>query len=136
MSRIGNLPIRDIIKVYETFQSKHNNKNIMIVMELCTGGDLRVRYPYTEQQVAIVLKHLLNAVSYLHTRGIVHRDIKLEVRSGFQAEKSSRLVIKQKKKRDTKSKGLLLHLFFSMNFFSVVLAHFPPLSFLSSEHYV
>lgn len=50
----------------------------MIVMELCTGGDLSARFPYTELEVAHITKQILNALSFMHDNNIAHRDLKLE----------------------------------------------------------
>lgn len=49
-------------------------------MELCSGGDLNSRVPYTEQQAKVSVAKLLEAVNYLHKRGIVHRDLKVSVK--------------------------------------------------------
>jgi serine/threonine protein kinase len=60
----------NIIKVYETFNTK---RQVMMIMELCTGGDLYARMPYTEKQVADMLRPILLAIRYIHARHIVHR---------------------------------------------------------------
>ena len=67
----------NVIKAYETFQARTTRK-LMIVMELCTGGDLYARIPYTESEAAHISKQILSAVSYIHDRNIIHRDITME----------------------------------------------------------
>jgi len=49
-----------------------------LVMELCIGGNLYSRFPYSEQDAARITYKLLSAVNYLHTRGIIHGAISLE----------------------------------------------------------
>jgi calcium-dependent protein kinase len=54
------------------------------VQELCLGGELFDRldeqpdYRYTEAECARLVKQMLCAVRYLHSKGIIHRDLKLE----------------------------------------------------------
>jgi serine/threonine protein kinase len=43
----------------------------------CAGGNLHARMPYTEGSAAYVLKQILGAISFIHEREIIHRDIKL-----------------------------------------------------------
>jgi calcium-dependent protein kinase len=47
-------------------------------MELCSGGDLYTRDPYTEEEAARITSCILSAVSYMHSRNILHRDLKYE----------------------------------------------------------
>ena len=47
-------------------------------MELCSGGDLYSREPYTEAASAKIVGKLLSAISYMHSRNITHRDLKFE----------------------------------------------------------
>mmetsp|Transcript_2717 Transcript_2717/g.3852 ORF Transcript_2717/g.3852 Transcript_2717/m.3852 type:complete len:369 (+) Transcript_2717:108-1214(+) len=49
-----------------------------MVMELCSGGDLYSRDPYTEEQAARIITCVLSAVSFMHENGVVHRDLKYE----------------------------------------------------------
>jgi serine/threonine protein kinase len=65
----------NIVRAVETYEYK---MRLYIVLELCSGGDLYTRDPYTEEQAYRILQCLLKAVSYLHSKGIVHRDLKFE----------------------------------------------------------
>jgi serine/threonine protein kinase len=64
-----------IIKIFETFDY---NKQIFVVMELCSGGDLYSRDPYTEEDAARITSGILSAVAYMHSKGVLHRDLKYE----------------------------------------------------------
>lgn len=63
----------NILRAYEVF---HLKNHISIIMELCTGGDLYTRNPYTEKEAAVIMKQLVSAVSYMHKKKIIHRDRK------------------------------------------------------------
>ena len=65
----------NIVRAYETFNYRGR---LYIVMELCQGKDLYSRDPYTEAEAKRIMTSLLEAVSYLHSKGIVHRDLKYE----------------------------------------------------------
>lgn len=64
-----------IVKAIETYEYQGL---LFMVMELCSGGDLYSRDPYTEEEAARIIYSLLSAVAYLHSNDIIHRDLKYE----------------------------------------------------------
>lgn len=64
-----------IVRPIETYEYECN---LYIVMELCSGGDLYSRDPYTEDQAARIVNAIVNAVGFMHEHCIIHRDIKYE----------------------------------------------------------
>ena len=71
----------NIVRLEEVYES---HTEIYLVQELCFGGELFDRldeqpdYHYTEGECARLVKQMLCAVRYLHSKGIIHRDMKLE----------------------------------------------------------
>ena len=69
----------NIVKYYDIFD--RNNK-IYILMDYIEGGDLldyiQKNGCVSEYTSRMVFKKMVSAVRYLHTRGIVHRDLKCE----------------------------------------------------------
>ncbi|KAL3935778.1 MAG: hypothetical protein SGBAC_008767 [Bacillariaceae sp.] len=65
----------NIVKAIETFDY-HNR--LYLVLELCSGGDLYSRDPYDEEQACGIVYSIVDAVSYMHSKGITHRDLKFE----------------------------------------------------------
>merc|ERR1719345_474186 len=55
---------------------------IRLVLELCEGGELYDRIQqkqfYPEQEAKVLIKNLLEAVAFIHGKGIMHRDLKPE----------------------------------------------------------
>lgn len=64
-----------IVKPIETFFYRNQ---IFMIMELCSGGDLYSRDPYTEEEAARIVSSILSALVYMHGRNIAHRDLKYE----------------------------------------------------------
>ena len=60
----------NIVKAYEVFT---RNWDISIIMELCSGGDLHARAPYSEKDACNITQQLLSALKYMHSKCIVHR---------------------------------------------------------------
>ena len=69
----------NVIKLFETFE---DHRNIYLVMELCTGGELFDRIielgHLTEHQAAIIMQQILRAIYYMHQNKVMHRDLKPE----------------------------------------------------------
>lgn len=59
----------------ETFDYRDR---LYLVLELCSGGDLYTRDPYDEGQACNIIFSVVDAVGYMHSKGITHRDLKLE----------------------------------------------------------
>ena len=64
-----------IVRVQETFDF---DNQLFVVMEVCTGGDLYTRDPYTEAEAARIVAAILSAIAYMHGKGVIHRDLKYE----------------------------------------------------------
>ena len=76
---LKNLEHPNIMKIYESFVF---DNNYYIVSELCDQGHLLSKMEKLEKMDQIVVKFLMeqifNAVAYLHSKNILHGDIKLE----------------------------------------------------------
>ena len=70
-----------IVRLEEVYES---SKEIYLVQELCVGGELfdkleeQEDYHYSEGECARLIQQMLSSVRYIHSKGIVHRDLKLE----------------------------------------------------------
>ena len=70
-----------VVRLHEVFYAR---RQIYLIMELATGGelfDLLTSQPgdkFAEPFAADLMAQMLSAVHYIHARGVVHRDLKLE----------------------------------------------------------
>uniref|UniRef100_A0A7S1F6F9 non-specific serine/threonine protein kinase n=1 Tax=Noctiluca scintillans TaxID=2966 RepID=A0A7S1F6F9_NOCSC len=84
-----------VVRIFEDFE---DDKNFYLVMEQCKGGDLQdaVLHPSTrdpvewEWWVSKVIQQTLGAVSYCHSKGVIHKDLKPE-NVMMTSEKKSRI---------------------------------------------
>lgn len=80
------------IKLYDVYITP---RKVYIVTELVSGGELLDRVTergnYTEKEASAIIRQILKGVGYLHSHGIVHRDLKLE-NMIFQTDKDDSLI--------------------------------------------
>ena len=72
MKKLDHAHITRLVETYE------DRGHLYLIMELCSGGDLYSRDPYTEDQAARIVGSILSAVDFMHKHGIIHRDLKYE----------------------------------------------------------
>ena len=71
----------NICRLHEVYEDEHY---IYLVQELGDGGELfdvldeQPDYHYQEQDAVKLVHQMLSALRYLHSKGIIHRDLKLE----------------------------------------------------------
>merc|ERR1712129_223213 len=66
----------NIVQMYDSYLVEDE---LWVVMELLRGGaltDIVTHARLDEEQIATVCKQCLKAMAYLHSQGVIHRDIK------------------------------------------------------------
>lgn len=68
-----------IIRLYDVYETR---RELHMVMECAEGGELFDRVieqkQFSEADASNAMRHMLLALNYIHSHGIVHRDLKLE----------------------------------------------------------
>lgn len=76
---LKNLSHPNIVRLYEVYENK---SSIFLVQELCDGCELFEeivnRKNISENEAALVIKQILQAIAYCHNKNVAHRDLKPE----------------------------------------------------------
>lgn len=69
----------NIVRVWDVYETSHY---LYVVMDLCRGGELfemiNEMDRLSESDTAVIAKQLLGGIDYMHSKGVMHRDIKAE----------------------------------------------------------
>ena len=110
------LSILDHPNIIKTYKISETPKKYYIIMEYCEGGEL---FDYIvekerldEFESSIFFYQLINALDYIHSKGIAHRDLKPENLSKIFLNKTSfiylLMMMKRKKKKKQMIKNILV----------------------------
>ena len=68
-----------MIALYEVYESRDH---VNLIFDFLRGGDLHKRVakvgPYSELGALAVFEKILDGLAHLHSRNIIHRDLKLD----------------------------------------------------------
>jgi len=90
---LRSLKHANIVRVWDVYETSHY---LYVVMDLCRGGELfemiNEMDRLSESDTAVIAKQLLGGIDYMHSKGVMHRDIKAE--NVLLTEWSSTAVVK------------------------------------------
>ncbi|XP_064632286.1 calcium/calmodulin-dependent protein kinase type 1-like [Lineus longissimus] len=91
---LNKLQHPNIVRLVDVFEDQ---KVVYLVMELVTGGELFDRIvekgSYTEKDASVLIKQILEAVDFMHEKGVVHRDLKPENLLYYSPDEDSKIMI-------------------------------------------
>ncbi|XP_067931569.1 calcium/calmodulin-dependent protein kinase type 1-like [Watersipora subatra] len=108
ISVLQKLKHPNIVQLLDVFDDK---TYVYLVMELVTGGELFdmivSRGMYTEKDASALISTILEAVDYLHSKGVVHRDLKPENLLYYSEDPDSKIMISDFGLSKTEGSGVM-----------------------------
>ncbi|KAM3131397.1 hypothetical protein pb186bvf_016469 [Paramecium bursaria] len=96
LSIMRKMDFRGVIRLYEVFE---NECYIFLVCEMLDGGELfnymKNNKGYEEKTVANVIYRILQSIQYIHSKGVLHRDIKVSFQK-VQINQPENLILRTK----------------------------------------
>ena len=72
----------NIVRLHDVY---HDELHTYIILDYLQGGELlqriRKKKCFTEPEASAIMRKLVSAVHFMHSQGVVHRDLKPEVKS-------------------------------------------------------
>eukprot|EP01135_Chromosphaera_perkinsii_P006969 Nk52_evm7s639 gene=Nk52_evmTU7s639 len=79
INSLKNVNHPNIVKLFDVIRTR---KHLILVMELLPGGELFdyivARHHLSEKEARKFMRQIISALDFIHRKGIVHRDLKLE----------------------------------------------------------
>jgi serine/threonine protein kinase len=72
-----------VLRVLEVYDATRRDNTISTVTELCTGSHLHSNVPYPEPRAKKIIHQILDALHYMHQRGLFHNSLTTENSKSF-----------------------------------------------------
>lgn len=73
-----NQPTATVLRVCDVFDATKKDNTIATVTEMCTGQHLHASTPYPEIRVRAIVMQILDALAYMHQRGLFLNNLTTE----------------------------------------------------------
>jgi serine/threonine protein kinase len=72
-----------VLRVHAVYDATHRDNTIATISEICTGSHLDSSIPYPEIRTKKIIAQILDALQYMHQRGLFHNSLNTENSTSF-----------------------------------------------------